>query len=95
MQAMIESGRIVDAILLLVVVELAVLTAIRRLTGRGVSTTALLPNLLAGAALLLALRAALTGAAWPWTAAWLAVAGLAHAADLAVRWDARRLLPPR
>jgi apolipoprotein N-acyltransferase len=45
------------------------------------------PTLRAGAALLLALRAAITGAAWPWIAAWLAAAGLAHLADLRTRWS--------
>jgi hypothetical protein len=89
MRDLVLSGRIVDAILLLVAVELVVLTLIRHRTGRGPGGTLLLPNLLAGCALLLALRAALGGAAWPWSAAWLAAAGVAHVADLAMRWNPR------
>lgn len=90
MQQLVVSGRIVDLILLLVVVEVAVLGYIRARRGSGIAWWALLPNLLAGAALLLALRAAITGAAWPWIALWLAVAGLAHLADLRTRWEAKR-----
>jgi hypothetical protein len=49
-----------------------------------------LANLAAGACLLLALRAALTGASWPPVAAWLLAALLANLVDLA-----ERLRPPR
>ena len=42
--------------------------------------------LLAGAFLLLALRAALTGAPWPSIAIWLLAALIAHLADLVRRW---------
>jgi hypothetical protein len=90
MQQLVASGRIVDLILVLVAVELVVLGYMRARRGTGIGWRALLPNLLAGAALLLALRAALTGADWPWIAVWLAVAGLAHVADLRVRWVGKR-----
>jgi len=86
MQQLVVSGRIVDLILLLVVLEVVVLGYIRARRGSGIEWRALLPNLLAGASLLLALRAAITGADWPWIAVWLAAAGLAHVADLRVRW---------
>lgn len=89
MQQLVASGRIVDLILVLVAVELVVFGHIKARRGSGIAWRALLPNLLAGAALLLALRAAITGATWPWIAAWLAAAGLAHVADLRVRWDGR------
>jgi hypothetical protein len=75
---------------LLVVVEFAVLGDIRARRGSGIAWRALLPNLVAGAALLLALRAAITGTAWPWIAVWLAVAGLAHEAGLRTRWEPKR-----
>jgi len=39
----------------------------------------------AGFALVMALRSVLAGAAWPWTALWLALAGLAHIWDLRQR----------
>jgi hypothetical protein len=90
MQQLVVSGRIVDLILLLVVLEVVVLGYIRARRGSGIAWRSLLPNLFAGAALLLALRAAITGAAWPWIALWLAVAGLAHLADLRTRWEAKR-----
>jgi hypothetical protein len=72
------SGRIVDAILLLTAAEAVVL--LRR--GR----TDLLATLLAGVALLAALRLALAGAAWPWLALALLASLAAHLADLARRW---------
>jgi hypothetical protein len=86
MQQLVLSGRIIDLILLLVAAEIMVFGFMwsRRRVGPG--WRALLPNLLAGAALLLAVRAAIIGATWPWTAVWLAAAGLAHAADLRARW---------
>ena len=90
MQQLVVSGRIVDLILVLVVLEVVVLGYIRASRGSGIEWRALLPNLLAGAALLLALRAAITGAAWLWIATWLAAAGLAHVADLRTRWDGKR-----
>jgi hypothetical protein len=42
--------------------------------------------LLAGACLMLALRAALVGASWEWVAAPMAGAGVAHLLDLRLRW---------
>jgi hypothetical protein len=89
MQQLVESGRIVDLILLLVVIEVVVLGVLRDRGGRGIGWRELLPNLLAGAALLLALRSAITGATWPWIATWLAAAGLAHVADLRIRWQGK------
>jgi len=80
------NGRAVDLVLFLMLLEGIVLAAYHRRTGRGVAARDLLGVLLAGAFLLLALRAALTGARWNWIAVWL-VAGLAaHLVDLARRW---------
>ena len=89
MQQLVDSGRIVDLILLLIVIEVVVLGVIRDRRQSGPRWRELLPNLLAGAALLLALRSAITGATWPWIATWLAAAGMAHIADLRVRWQCR------
>ena len=55
------------------------------LPGRGVPPGELLGFLVAGACLVLALRAALTGAAWPMIAVWLALSGAAQVYDLARR----------
>ncbi|KGE05227.1 hypothetical protein [Pseudohaliea rubra] len=79
MEGWFASGRVVDVILLLVVLE--ALLSFR--LGRG---TALLPNLAAGACLLLALRAVLTGASGAVLGLWLALAGVAHAFDVAARF---------
>lgn len=86
MTALFTSGRIVDLILAMVVLEALVLLAYKFLTGRGIAAVSLLINLLAGAFLLMALRSALIESYWAWTAAWLAAALFAHVADLAQRW---------
>jgi hypothetical protein len=46
-----------------------------------------MPNLAAGLALMLAVRAGVASAGWGWMAAGLMVAGLLHAADLRRRWQ--------
>lgn len=86
MQELVESGRVVDGILALILVQCAGLALLRRRYGIGPSPRDLWPTLAAGAALLLALRAALTGAPWTAIAAWLATAFAAHLADLYRRW---------
>ncbi len=86
MRELFASGRLVDLILVLVVVEAGVIAACWRLTGKGIRALDLVPNLFAGAFLLLALRASLTGQDWTWSCACLAVAGLAHVVDIARRW---------
>ena len=87
MSALFASGRIVDLILLLVLAEAVGLGLLRRATGQGPPPAALLPDLAAGACLLLALRFALRGAAWPVVAACLLGSLVAHLADLRGRWD--------
>ncbi len=85
MAELFGSGRIVDLILALVLLEAVVLQGYRTVTGRGPNPSELLGNLLAGACLLLALRVALTGGDWRWLALCLGAAGLAHLADLRLR----------
>jgi len=77
MTAFLTSPHIVDAALLVLALEAA---ALPRLTRR--PPLAILTALLPGAFLLLALRAALAGASWPWVAFWLAAALPAHLYDL-------------
>ncbi|MCA0303930.1 MAG: hypothetical protein LCH95_16110 [Proteobacteria bacterium] len=86
MQELFASGRIIDLILVLMVAEAAVLGLLYRRTGRGLPPRALVSVLLAGGFLMLALRAALTGAAWPWIGLFLGLGLVAHLADLAGRW---------
>jgi hypothetical protein len=81
-----SSGRVVDLILLLMFLELAGL-ALWRAAGRPAPVlTGLLPYLASGAALLVALRIALTGGAWPAIAGALLAAFAAHLYDLYNRW---------
>jgi len=84
--AYLLDGRAVDLILALVAVEGCGIIAWRALTGRGPPAAIILPNLLAGASLLFALRYALTGASPEAIAICLAAAFAAHGADLAGRW---------
>jgi hypothetical protein len=86
MMALFSSGRVIDIILAIMAIEAVVLLTYRIVTSRGISPAGLVTNLIAGALLLLALRSALIGSPWIWTAAWLAGALLAHIADLAQRW---------
>jgi len=89
MQSLFADGRIVDAILALMVAEAIALAIYRRRTGRGIPLRALVVNLGAGAALLLTLRAAMTGASIPVIGALLFLALVFHIADLAARWRDR------
>ncbi len=86
MAELFQSGRIVDFILLLMALELAGLVAWRA-TGRPApGTPEVLSYLLSGAALLLALRIALTDGAWPFIALALLLAFAAHLFELYRRW---------
>ena len=75
----------VDAVLAILVVEAVVLAIVLARRPRGPRFLALLPNLLAGLFLLLAVRAGLAGATVPLLGC-LACAGLAHVADLLTRF---------
>ncbi len=76
----------VDLIAALMLAEGVLLSLRYFWTGRGIAPASLLPNLLAGLFLLLALRCALTGAGWIWIAAFLAAALPAHLLDVVKRW---------
>ena len=86
MAELFANGRLVDLILLVVLLEAAALLLLWRYFRRGVAPLDLLPNLCAGAFLLLALRATLEGLGWMAASGCLAAAGLAHLVDLACRW---------
>jgi hypothetical protein len=86
MADLFATGRIIDLILALVVLEAAVLALWRRRTGTGIPVSALLINLASGFCLLGAVRAALVDAWWGWVALCLAGSLLAHVADLRTRW---------
>ena len=86
MQAFIESGAIVDLILVLMAVEIVALNLWRRRSGRGIPTLQLLANIGAGGSILVALRFALTQSDWRLGAAALIASLVFHCADLACRW---------
>jgi hypothetical protein len=77
----IDAG-VVDLILLLVGLEAAALLGWSALRAGGLAPQDYLFNLAAGAALMLALRAALAGAGAGWIGAALSAALVMHAADL-------------
>ena len=84
LEAFFATGQVADLLLALIAAEAAWL-AWRRRTGRS-APAGVMPFLLAGAALVLALRLALTEAWWGWIGLALAASGAAHAVDLAGRW---------
>lgn len=85
----LANGRLVDAVIALVLLEALLLAWLHRRHGRGPAPADFLGNLAAGLFLLLALRGALVGAAWPWIAASLLAALAAHLYDLSRRWPGR------
>lgn len=88
--ALLAGGRLIDFILLLVAAEALVFALLYRRLGAGPSPLQLLPNLAAGASILMALRASLAGQDGVAICIWLALAGLAHCADMIARWRDRR-----
>jgi hypothetical protein len=79
------SGRAIDLVLLVVGLELLALVVRHQRGGKGLAPLDLLGQLLAGALLLLAVRCALTGADYRWTAVFLTASFPAHLYDLARR----------
>jgi hypothetical protein len=82
----LESPHVVDLILAIVFGEIIALSLYWHAMRRGIAPSRLLPNLLAGALLLLALRLAISGYSWPWYTACVTLAGIANVADLRQRW---------
>jgi hypothetical protein len=80
------SGRVIDCVLALMLIESAALLLLRQRGRRGLAPIEIAASLGAGAALLLALRAALVGSPWPWISLWLIAALAAHLFDLRLRW---------
>ncbi len=80
------SGRIIDVVVVLTVLEAAALILWRRMTGTGPRLSAFGLNLLSGLSLMLAVRAALVGAWWGFVAAWMLAALVLHLADLWRVW---------
>jgi hypothetical protein len=83
MQDLIASGGVADVVLLVMALEAIALFALFR--SDGPQLLGLSGNLVGGAALVLALRFALTGAQWPWIASALLASMAGHIVDLAIR----------
>ena len=82
------SGRMVEIIFALMLLEGAALIVWRRIAGSGIPTLDLIVNFAAGGFLLLALRSALVRDEWTMIALWLTGALVAHVVDLRRRWRA-------
>jgi hypothetical protein len=80
---------LVDAVIVFTIVEGAALFFFHKLTGGGIAPQNYLLNLVSGACLMAALRAALLENAATWVMLWLLVAGIAHTADLLKHWRRR------
>ena len=79
------SGRAIDVILVVMVIEAAALIAYRMTRQRGPGIPETIANLASGAMIMLAVRSALTDGVWQMTALFLMGAFAAHLADLAIR----------
>jgi hypothetical protein len=90
MEELYRTGRIIEWIAVLVLIEALALAWLWRARGRGLPPREFLGAMVAGALLMFAVRSALVAAPWIQTAAWLGAALLAHIADLALRWRSRR-----
>jgi hypothetical protein len=86
MAELFASGNLVDVILLLVVGEIVALMLLWRWKRRGIPPADLIPNVLAGAFLLLTVRLVLGGAGWIVCSACLAAGGIVHVIDITRRW---------
>src|SRR4051812_17669498 len=86
MSALFASPHLVDLVLVFTALEAAAMLLWRRRTGTGLRPAAVLAVLLPGVCLMLALRAVLAGAAWPWLPVALLAALASHLADLWMRW---------
>ena len=76
---------VLDGIVALILIEALMLVVLKAAFGRGPTFVASLANCSAGAALVLALRAAVDEAPYAVIAAFLLAALIAHCADLATR----------
>lgn len=89
MTSFFSSGRIVDAVLAFMLIELVVLVRLRRRGAALFRPLDVMVNSGAGAALLLALRGALRGSQWRTIALWLLIALGFHIWDLSRRASRR------
>ncbi len=87
LQNLVESGRIVDVMLVFIFVEIVVLSLIRQRRGGGIAALPLIVNIGAGGSLMVALRFALGDGGWLAITACLLAALVFHVADIRLRWE--------
>lgn len=85
MAAFIQSGMFATALLVAVAAEIVLASLYFRRRRQTTMMVCFIANGLAGGALILALRSALQGEAWPFVAIYLLAALLAHGADVVLR----------
>jgi len=90
MDEFFASGRSIELVLLLIVVEAIVLMVLWRMRLCPLPPLATLLILAPGTCLLLAAHAALVGASWMWVSSLFLVALFIHLVDLRQRWQERR-----
>ena len=81
---------LLDAVIVFTVLEGLGLWIHHRITGQGLAPNDYALNMLSGLCLMLAVRAAVSGLAWPWVAVCLSASGLAHGWDMQRRWRRQR-----
>lgn len=86
----VEGTPLIDAVIVVTLLEWIALLALWRLRGEGMAPAALTRMLLPGLCLMLSVRSVLVAAPWYWMAMLLSAAGLTHLIDLRARWRSRR-----
>ena len=84
---LILSGRIIDIVLGVLILELLFISILYRTKGKGIPPYPLIVNIGAGGSLALAIKAAVTDAGWQWIAAWLIASLVFHVLDISARWQ--------
>jgi hypothetical protein len=79
-------AQIIDAVILFTLIECVALVLYHRSTGRGVAVRDFFANMVSGLCLMFALRCLATDAGTAAVALFLLAAGLAHGADILMRW---------
>ena len=87
MSAFSLDANLIDWILALVAAEALLIMGLRFYFGRGPKLISFLCTLVAGTCLLIGVRFALANPSSPWIGLWLSMSGLAHLADLSLRWQ--------
>ena len=85
-------SHVIDAVIAFTLLECLLLVGYHRVTGKGVAPRDFFVNMVSGGCLMLALRCLARDTGSTWVALWLLAAGLAHGADMLLRWrrSARR-----